>query len=357
MNLQPIPLFGIGDVGKSPNVDAQERINLYVEVQKDVQKSVLVMYPTPGLVQFLNLGSTPIRGMWNKGDSLYVAHKNTLYLVANDATTTVLGTLNTYSGRVAFSDNGTQVMAVDGQYGYIYNTDTLTFSQITDPDYPGGDTVTFFNGRFVVNRPGTGQFFISALYDGLSWDPLEFATAESDPDNIIRVMADSGQLILFGDKTTEFWGDSGAVDFPFAKIGAAAIEWGLAARWSLTKFMDSLIFLRKNRLGQVQVCIQSGSTAQPVSTPDIDYQMSQFSGVSNATGFAYMVSGHPFYQINFPSDNTSFIYDGLTQAWSNVQYGTASRHRGEIQAQLVNQPYVSDWENGKLYRLAENVYT
>ena len=56
------------------------------------------------------------------------------------------------------------------------------------------------------------------------------------PDELIRVFADGGQLMLFGDKTTESWGNSGAADFPFAIIGGAASEWGLAARWSLAKF-------------------------------------------------------------------------------------------------------------------------
>lgn len=357
MNLAPVPLFGIGNQGKSANVDAQKRVNLYVEVQTDIEKQVLTLYPTPGLSSFVNLGATPIRGIYEKGDLFFVAHKNKLYSIANNGTTVELGTLQTFSGRVAFSDNGTQVMLVDGTYGYIYNTSTLVFAQITDADFPGGSTVTFINSRFVVNKPNSGEFYISGQYDGLTWDALDFATAESAPDNIVRVTADSGQLVLFGDKTTEFWGDSGALDFPFARIGSAAIEWGLAARWSLTKFMDSLIFLRKNRLGQVQVCTQNGNSAVAVSNPEMDYIFSQYTTVSDATGFAYMLSGHPFYQINFPTANESWLYDGQSHAWSKVQFGTSGRHRAEIHQQLLAKNYVTDYETGKIYRFAEGVYT
>ena len=118
------------------------------------------------------------------------------------------------------ADNGTQLMIVDGVNGYIFNFNTSVFVRITDVDFPGADTVTFFNGRFVVNKPNTGQFYISDLYNGLSWDALNFATAESDPDNLVRVIADGGSLILYGDKTTEMWGDTGAADFPYGRIGS-----------------------------------------------------------------------------------------------------------------------------------------
>jgi len=357
MNLQPVPLFGLGVQGKSSNVDAQRRVNLYVEVQSDPEKSILTLYPTPGLSTFVNMGANPNRCLYEKGETMYLVNGNKFYSLTNDGTTTVLGTLNTSGGRCAMADNGTQIMIVDGTYGYIYDTAALTFSLIVDADWPGADTVTFYNGRFVVNKPGTGQFFVSGLYDGMSWDALAYATAEADPDNIVRLIADSGQLMIFGARTTEFWGDSGAADFPYARIGSAAIEWGLAARWSLCKFMDSLIFLRKNRLGQVQVCIQNGTDAQPVSTPEMDYVFSSYAAYSDATGFAYMLSGHPFYQINFPTANESWLYDGQSKAWSKVQFGYSGRHRADQQVQLLAKNYVSDWENGKLYRLQEGTYT
>jgi hypothetical protein len=355
--LNPVPLFGIGNQGKSANVNAQSRVNLYVEVQSDPEKNILTLYPTPGLVPFANFGASPIRGIYERGEILYLVVGTTLYSLNNAGVSVILGTLLTSTGRVAFADNGTQIMLVDGVNGYIYNVNTLTFVQITDVDFPGGNTVTFFNGRFVVNKPNSGQFYISALYDGLSWDPLEFATAESDPDNIVRVIAEAGQLVIYGDKTTEFWGDSGAADFPYARIGSAAIEWGLAARWSLCKYMDSLIFLRKNRLGQVQVAVQSGSSGVAVSTPEMDYIFSQYSATSDATAFTYMLSGHPMYQINFPTPNESWLYDGQSKAWSKVQYGNSGRHRAEMQVQLLSKNYVTDYANGKLYRFQEGVYT
>lgn len=354
--LQNVPLFGLGNAGKSPNVNAQKRVNLYVEVQADPEANGLVMYPTPGLTTFVNFGASPCRGLYQKGSVAYAVNGSTLWEIAANGTTTSRGTLLTSGGRVDIADNGAQMLIVDGTYGYIYTFATNTLAQIVDADFPASTTCAFLNGYFVVSKTDSAQFYISALYDGTTWDALDFATAESDPDNLVRLMVDNGVLYLFGDKTTEMWGDSGAADFPFARIGAAAIEWGLLARWSLCKFDGSLIFLRKNRLGAIQVCVLAGNQAVPVSNPELDYVFSQYAATENATAFSYSLSGHPFYQINFPTAGESWLYDGLSKSWSKVESG-GGRHRGEMQVSFLGDSYVSDYENGKFYLLDPASYT
>lgn len=354
--VRPIPLFGIGNQGKSVNVDAQERLNLFVEVQQDPEKHVLTMYGTPGLKTFVNFGSSPIRGVYQMGEFIYAAYRDGLYSIANNGVTTLLGAIAVGNTIIKFSDNGTQLIAVDGTNGYIWNVNTSTFNQIVDADWPGANTVTFLNGRFIVNKPDTGEWYWSGLYDGLSWGALDFATAESDPDNLVAVIAELGQLLLFGTKTTEPWGDSGATDNPYARVGSSAIEWGLAARDSLCKYSDGLMFLRKNRLGQVQVCLLSGYVSSPVSNPEMDYVFGTYGDVSNATALTYMVSGHPFYQINFPTPGVSWLYDGQSKSWSKVSSG-GGRHRANQSVQLLDSVYVTDYEVGKLYRLSMDYYT
>jgi len=354
--LKPIPLFGLGQSSKSVNVNAQQRLNLYCEIQSDPETNTMAIYGTPGLVATSNYGANPTRGVYSMGAYKYFVNFGTFWREANDGTKTNLGSLVTTGGFVSIVDNGTQIILVDGTKGYIYNTQTLVFAQITDVDFLGGDTVTFQNGYFIVSVPNSGKFQISALYDGLNWNALDFATAESNPDNLVRVLSNNGQLMLFGDNTTEFWGDSGAVDFPFARIGGSAIEWGLAARQSLVKFDNSLAFLRKNRLGAVQVCSLVGYNAQAISTPDMDTIINGYSAVSDATAFSYMKGGHIFYQINFPTANASWLYDSQSNSWSKLQSGTG-RHRAEMQIQYLNQFYVTDYQNGLIYRLDENTFT
>src|SRR6056300_445693 len=109
--------LGVGFLGKSPNVTAQTRKNMYLDFQPAGDKVQVSAHPTPGLELFVNFGDTPARGAHAVGDLLYVVHRGTFWEVNNAGTKTSRGTLDTTSGRVSIIDNGTQIIVVDGQYG------------------------------------------------------------------------------------------------------------------------------------------------------------------------------------------------------------------------------------------------
>lgn len=353
--------LGVGFFGKSPNVTAQTRKNLYLEFKPKGDKTQVVAFPTPGLELIVDFGGTPVRAQYALGDFDYVVHRGTFWEINNAGVKTSRGTLLTTSGRCSIIDNGTQIMIVDGQYGYIYTISTTTLVQITDADFPANPvTVTFDSGRFIVSFAASGAFYISALYNGLAWDGLDFATAESMPDNLLRVEQDHGDVVMFGEFTTEFWGNTGELDFPYARIGGANLEWGLAATWSVTKFSgsqqaSSLMFLGKNRMGEVKVISLTGYTSIPVSNNDLEAIINSTT-TSNATAFSYMLDGHPMYQINFPTLNRSFLYDGASNVWSELT-SSGGRHRCEIGANYISRRYASDYENGKIYQLKRDVYS
>jgi Phage stabilisation protein len=347
-----IPLLGLGLQGRSPNVSAQRRLNLYLEFHAEAQdKTSISAHNLPGLALFYDFGDTPVRGMHGVGDNLFAVHRGSFYSINNAGVATSLGTLLSTTGTVGIADNGTQVMIVDGPRGYIYTIATGAFAQISDADFPGGDTVTFLDGYFIVNKPSSGQFYHSALYNGTSWTALGFATAESNPDNLVRVLAERSLLVLFGEYTTEVWANTGALDFPFSRMQGAAVEWGLAARWSAVKFDDSLCWLARNRLGQVSVVRAVGLDIQRVSTPELDYLFSTYSAVSDATAFGVMLNGHPLYAISFPTASRTWLYDGKTGAWSEWQSYGLTRHRGETSTSFLNDTMVGDYTNGRIYKL------
>ena len=353
-----LPLFGIGIQGKSPKVTAQRRLNCYFEITKDGDRSKVYAIGTPGLELFLNQGETPWRGLkeFPKNSKLYGVHRSTLYEIDNAGTATSRGTLSTSEGDVDIEHNGTEVCVVDGTSGYIYDTGTTTFSTISDGDFPSSPrSLAFNNGRFLVGKNNTGEFYASDLYDGLNWTAGQFATAEASPDNLVRLDVMQGIVCLFGDFTAEFWTDTGSSGFPYARIPGAAMEWGLAARRSLAPFDNTFAFLARNRTGQVRVCTLSGFQALPISDPELDYTLNNFTTISGATGFGYMLGGHPMYQLNV--SGRSWLYDGLTKVWSELASKGIDRHRGEIAENFINSTIVSDYSNGKLYRLKQDVYT
>lgn len=350
-------IFGVGLQAKSINVSAQRRLNLYLEFRPEEDGIRVVAQGTPGLTApLVDFGDTPPRGQHALGNFLYVVHRGTFWEVNNAGVATNRGSLFTTTGRVYFADNGTTIMIQDGANAFTYNTSTLVFAQITDVDFPVSNTVTWLNQYFIVDKASSGRFYISAIGDPTNWSALDFANAEASPDNLVRVFADHGELLLFGELTIEPWGDSGAADFPFVRLGSSAIEWGLAARESLTKFDSSVMFLAQNRLGEKQLVVLNGYTPEPVGGQDFLRAINKYTTLADATAFSYMLNGHPFYQINFPTANASWLYDGKTKVTCELSSDTG-RHRGNMGELYLGKIAVADYANGKVYRLDEDTYT
>lgn len=352
-----VDLFGVSQFGKSTNVTAQERINCYVEFQPGDDKSRLAIYGTPGLELFTSFGDTPIRGLYVRDDTLYVVHRGTLWAVNNAGVKTSIGTIDTTSGRVYMADNGAQLMLTDGTSGYTYTYATSTFAEISDSDYPGAGTNGWMDGFFIINEPDTQRFYVSAINDATSWDALDFASAESNPDDLVRVFPDNGKLYLFGQKSVEFWVNAGNQDFPFVKISGGAIEYGCASAASVCKFDNSVAFLASNPAGDVFIARLNQGLPQRLSTPELEHIINAYSAVSDASAFSYMVDGHPMLQVNFPTGGESWLYDGLSKLWSKLQSHEITRHRAEMGVEFINRIIVSDYANGNLYRLNPDAYT
>lgn len=418
--------------GKSHNVTSQNRINCYLEPQPGDDRSRVAVYGTPGKDLEGSFGDTPIRGIYQRTDFLYVVHRGTFYEVNNAGVKTDKGTIGTTSGRVYMADNGKQLMMTDGTNGYIYTFDlsvkaitsisnvtttaTLTTSsahglasgmtitvsgatpalyngtfvitvtglntftytmagdpggvativgaytvnqlqQITDADYPGAAFVTWQDGYFIVNQPNTQRFYISEIQNGFMWDALDFASAEANPDNLTACVSDNSNLYLFGPITTEFWSNSGALDFPFSRISGGAVEWGCAAVNSICKYDNTLMFLAKNRMGEVIVARMNGYSPYRVSNPELEYIINNYPAVSDATAISYMIGGHPMYQINFPTGDASWLYDGLSNAWTKLESYGLNRDIGQIGVNFFDKIVVTDYANGNYYRLNPETFT
>ena len=354
-----ISVFGIGRVSSTPFVTAKSLTNIYVEKRLVGEKSAMVGYRTPGLLQFTDFASqNRIRGVRDieRTETSFSVVGTSFYEVSSLGVATQRGTLNeTMQGRVSISDNGTQVVIVDGTYGYVYDITTMVFASIaTIPTGP--QTVTFLAGRFIVTIAQSTRFYWSEINDGLVWNALSFASAETSPDPLIAAWSANGQLILFGSSTTEYWGVSTSLDQPFSIIHGTATEWGLAAQWSVSKYDNSVAMLVKNRMGQVMIAQLAGYLPRKISTPDIDTIINGYSITSDATSFSAMVGGHPFFVISFPTAGTTWLYDGSTSVWSSLKSFGLTRHRAEFGMAFANSNIVADYLTSKLYKYTNTVF-
>ena len=199
-----IPLLSKGYKGRSPDVSAQRRVNLYPEFASDA-KDEIVLVGTPGKALFADLGAQPCRGLYRTSlvNKIWSIHANKFYELLTNGTYVEKGTLNTYSGTVYFADNGTHILMVDGTAtGYIYTIASGAFSTVADVDFVGGVTVQFIDGHFFVNDPNTGKVRSCTAPYGtapITWNALDVSTVEGDPDNLVALAKLGQQIWCLGD--------------------------------------------------------------------------------------------------------------------------------------------------------------
>jgi hypothetical protein len=353
------PILGSAYVTRSVNAADNRMINLFPEIVPEGGKELGFLNRAPGLRTVVTVGDGPIRGLWTFGNNLYVVSGARLYRVNSSYTVTLIGTVAGTSGPVSMSDNGVQLFVACNGPGFIYNANTNAFAQITDTDYPGAVTVSYVDGYFVFNEPNSQKIWATALFDGTSIDPLDFASAEGSPDDVVGIIADHREVWVFGTDSVEVWYNSGDPDFPFSRIQGAFNELGCASAYSIAKMDNGLFWLGEDSRGKGIVYRANGYTGQRISTHAVEWQIQQYGDISDAIGYTYQQDGHSFYVLVFPSANATWVYDVATQAWherAGFNNGSFTRHRGNCQVFFNNEVLVGDYQNGKIYAFDLNVY-
>ena len=198
---------------RSLPVSAQRLINLFPERQPETAKAPMILLPTPGLREFATLGADPVRGMHVMGGALYVVAGAAIYLVPSAGAPQLIGTID-LGGPVSLDSDGERLCIVvpETQAGWVVDRSAGTLTRITDADFAGASSVTVLDGYFIFSKPNSGEFFWSAINNPLSFNALDFATAEGAPDNLVAVQRVGRDLWLFGEQSTEIWGSVGAAD-------------------------------------------------------------------------------------------------------------------------------------------------
>jgi hypothetical protein len=123
-----MPDFGfVGPSYEAPSIyqDAQECINFRPEIdplKQPGQNGVIALYPTPGLTIKCVLDTGEVRGMRtvSGGQYLVAVCASDVYVIDSTFNPVHIGALNTSSGIVGITDNGTNVYIVDGNNRYTW---------------------------------------------------------------------------------------------------------------------------------------------------------------------------------------------------------------------------------------------
>jgi len=128
-----MPDFGfVGPSYTSPSIyqDAQECINWRPEIdplKPPGERGVVSLYPTPGLTtKSVLTAQTVVRGVHtvSSGDYMVAICGPYVYVLDSGLNASIVGQLNTSTGRVGVTDNGINVYIVDGAYRYTWRIST-----------------------------------------------------------------------------------------------------------------------------------------------------------------------------------------------------------------------------------------
>jgi hypothetical protein len=354
-----IPFVG-QQTGRSVNAGAVRYLNLYPHMTLDQRPVVL---GTPGL-ELLKVLNTPkrrgasVRGMLVMGDYLYVVAGPKLYKVATDYTRIQAGTLASSVGPVSMAHNGTQLILTDGIGGHLYTPSIDTFADI--PTMPVANTVCFLDGYFICNAQGTNTYFYSSLYDGSTWNALDYNAAEAGPDNIVAVASTFGLLYVFGQQTLELHYNAGDPDSVFRRVDGAVSNLGCLAPASVAKVGETgnqIIWLATTPQGAGFVVSNTGgSQTERLSTEAVEYQWSRYPRTDDAVAYGYTSEGHVFYVISFPSGEATWVYDLTTSTWHERQ-SDGGAHWGIAYAYFDRRHVVGSRIDGSLYNMSLDLYT
>lgn len=355
-----IGLVGSSYQQRSLPFDAQRMVNLYALVDKQGAE-VSSLIGTPGKALFATAGVGPIRGGFKASNGRgFFLSGNGLYEIDSGGVSTLRGSIATFNGSATFADNGTQLGICDGSKAYILTYSSNSFVQITDPDFPSSvGAIDFIDGYFIVNENDTGRFYISAINNGLSWDGLDFATAESSPDKLVRVINFVGQLGLLGDGTLEIWRNTGDSAFPFSRISGSTPV-GTVSPYSVINIDTSVYWIGNNSQGGGIVYRAQGFTPVRISTDAIEKILQAEPNPQSLVGWTYQEEGHVFYVITGGALVTSLVYDIATGLWHERAFLNAGNYEQDLAVCCVSifgKQLVGDRQNGNIYEMSLDIFT
>lgn len=338
-----IPFIGEGLASRFLKRSPERLINLYpVMHQGSIYPASLM--GTPGYRIFSKINNAKIRMIHAMDGVLYCLAGERFYRVDSDGRTYQKGVVPGTT-RPRASDNGTQLVMPVGD-GYIYNKTTDVVAEITDPDYEQSTSCCFVGQYISFVKDNSGEFILSNFADASSIEALDFATAEAAPDDLIANQRFKGTQWLLGTDSTEVWYLT-AESFPMNPVPGHYWDIGCIAKYSVASNENYIAWLGKDK----QVYVSTGGQPVPVSTESTAYQIDKLSIVNDAEGFIYTQEGHTFYQLTFPTEKRTFVYDFGMQRWHERKSGE-SRHRASMHVNVYGKNIIADFQTGNLYEMS-----
>ena len=263
--------------------------------------------------------------------------------------------------------------------GYV-TAPSITINTSTGAGFSGNALLNFFptgglvpgaiflDSYIAVGTPG-GRIYTSNVGDPTIWSPLDYITAEAEPDNSVGIAKHLNYILDFGQWSTEFFYDAGnAIASPLASAPSYRLEIGCANGDSIASFEQSVFWVGTSKTVGPSVFGVDGTAPIKLSTVYID-RILQNSNLQDITSYGFKINGHVFYVLTLHDLNVTIVYDvgeKMWYQWTMWAIGTVDSGVPGIYGEQYFRPsyyagygstyYLLDDDNGKLYTILDHYY-
>jgi hypothetical protein len=331
-----INLLGGTYIQKYPSVNTERTINWYPvpKTQNSNDRTPVSLFPYPGLTKFVSLPGNYNRGIasvrTNTVDYCFTVVDTTAYQIFPNGSYKVIGSMPAMGiGQTSpvfiIGNKSNQVGFFNYNAGYIYTIAPAgspgTFTQITNnslstyPNYVEG--MDYMDGQtFLVSNGGVGWCNVN---DMTTWPGINFLSPTTSASAAKAVATLKNQIWIFTDQTVEIYYNNAGT---FTRQPYTTALVGLVAKYSIAKFDQGIFFLGRASTGETGVYLaMSNYTCMMKSDFGVSWALNNTTGsLTDAYGFIqYSKDGHIFYHLTLPSLGRTFVYDVMTQFWSERQ--------------------------------------
>jgi len=348
----PINITGPSYQSRSRPLSSQQTVHFYQQFNEG-GKDKYVLLPFPGLKE-LGASITEIdRGLTSMNEIAYQVKGTTLYSITKFGVYTAVGAIPGTS-RCIFANDGINLFIVSSSDKKIYQYNSTSILEVTDPNVVGSKSVSFFNNQFIY----TGDKFstVSDVGNGAVANGLNIIGAESQPDGLVRDYWFDQVIWRFGVRTTEGWYNLGEGSPPIARLDGQIFNVGLGAIHSVANTDEAMYWLADDH----SIYQSSGGSKKRISTDAISNTISEMSVIDDAIGYTITFEGQSFYCLIFPTGNKTFVVNESLgeNGWFELSTGIhGDKYQGTSLVNAYGKNIVADINNGKVYTLDFNTFT
>ncbi len=362
----PLEMVGSTKFGRYPKISIEETYNMIVS------DDFLVPYAGHKIVTLIN-PSGQGRGIYTstRFGHMIAVIEDTVYAISNNLSASVIGQINTFRGDVYIDENNNnEIVICDQQDIWVYNWFTgAALVKATDgtgssppklgfiPGY-----ISFQNGRIIAASLETNEWRLSNVGSALTFpaNSQHVGLLQTKPDTVVAAQRFPGRgnlLYVFGNTVTEPWQDIGAALFPYLRNNNLNIDYGVMNAATIAYNETLMVWLAANEKSGPAIMYSTGGDAIKISTDGIDFKLSTLKNPANSYGFLFRQDGHVLYQITFPDDNLTYVYDFNTKLFFTLSDEFMNAHIAKKVTFFNDSYYFVSFKDGNIYELSTKYTT